>query len=85
MPKWAEMPTWMNRLANSLCSVLVGVVLAALITRSRALDYIAVSAIAVAVIYSGAYIVFVLRKRHGTISRDGAFYDVPAVKPSDRS
>ena len=72
MTKWDELPSWMNRLANSLCSVLVGAVLASLIARSRALEYIAVSAITVAAIYSVGYVIFLLRRRGVATSRDGA-------------
>jgi hypothetical protein len=73
MANWNDLPIWMNRLANPLCGALVGAVLgASLITRSRAMDAIAIAAISVAAIYVAGCLVCLVQRRHDKRAGSGA-------------
>ena len=62
MQRWEGIPTWMNRLTHSLCSVLSGTVLgAALFARSRFADAIVPVVTGFVVIYWLAWLFVSIR------------------------
>jgi len=66
-------PKWLNRLAHSLCSVLIGFVAgAALFARYRFAEAVAVPAVAVAVIYLVGWAAWVVQRRMGGRHAAGA-------------
>ena len=72
MRKWGEMPNWMNRVANSLCSVLAGTAIgAALLHRPNSAEQLALVASGLASIYLLCWLFLGIRWLVGT-SRNGA-------------